>query len=125
VVCALDCGSVVNPDTIEAQMQSSVVFGLSAALFGEITVKEGRTEQSNYSNYDVIKLANMPAVETHIVPSEAPPGGVGEPGTPPIAPAVANALFSLTRKRVRKLPLTANNIEQAETVSATTAKRGD
>lgn len=114
VVCAIDCGTVIHPDTVEAQMQSAIVFGLSAALFGEITIRDGRVEQNNFPNYDVIKLATMPVVETHIVPSEAPPGGVGEPGTPPIAPAVANALFALTRKRVRKLPLSAQTIEQAE-----------
>ncbi len=105
VVCAIDCGVVVNPDTVAAQMESAIVYGLSAALYGEITIKAGRVEQSNFSNYDAIKLATMPKIEVHIVPSTAPPGGVGEPGTPPIAPAVANALFTLTGKRFRKLPL--------------------
>lgn len=105
VVCALDCGTVVNPDTVDAQLQSAIVFGLSAALHGQITVKDGRVEQGNFPAYDMVKLASMPVIETHLVPSEAPPGGVGEPGTPPIAPAVANALFALTGRRLRSLPL--------------------
>ncbi|MDT9001579.1 xanthine dehydrogenase family protein molybdopterin-binding subunit [Paucibacter sp. APW11] len=105
VVCAIDCGLVVNPDTVEAQMQSAIVYGLSAALFGEITIKAGRVEQSNFPSYEAVRMAQMPQIEVHIVPSRAAPGGVGEPGTPPIAPAVANALFALTGQRLRKLPL--------------------
>ncbi|MCV2356664.1 xanthine dehydrogenase family protein molybdopterin-binding subunit [Paucibacter sp. B2R-40] len=105
VVCAIDCGVVVNPDTVEAQMQSAIVYGLSAALFGVITIKNGRIEQSNFPSYEVIRMAQMPVIEVHIMPSSAPPGGVGEPGTPPIAPAVANALFALTGQRLRQLPL--------------------
>lgn len=105
VVCAIDCGVVVNPDTVDAQLQSAIVYGLSAALYGKITFKDGRVEQGNFPQYDAIKLATMPTIETHIVPSDAPPGGVGEPGTPPIAPAVANALFALTGQRLRSLPL--------------------
>jgi isoquinoline 1-oxidoreductase beta subunit len=105
VVCALDCGVVVNPDTVEAQMQSAIVYGLSAALFGEITMAKGRVEQANFPSYDAVRLAQMPHIDTHIVPSTQPPGGVGEPGTPPIAPAVTNALFALTGQRVRTLPI--------------------
>lgn len=105
VVCAIDCGVVVNPDTVEAQMQSAIVYGLSAALFGEITVAKGRVEQSSFPSYDALRLAQMPVVETHIVPSTAAPGGVGEPGTPPIAPAVTNALYALTKQRIRALPI--------------------
>ncbi|MFY7865181.1 molybdopterin cofactor-binding domain-containing protein [Roseateles sp.] len=105
VVCAIDCGVVVNPDTVEAQMQSAIVYGLSAALFGEITIKNGRVEQSNFPSYEAIRMAQMPQIEVHILPSSAAPGGVGEPGTPPIAPAVANALFSLSGERLRDLPL--------------------
>ena len=105
VVCVVDCGQVVNPDTVVAQMESGIVFGLSAALFGEITLTGGRVAQSNFPNYPVVRLADMPRIETHIVESHEPPGGVGEPGTPPIAPAVANALFDLTGRRLRKLPL--------------------
>jgi isoquinoline 1-oxidoreductase subunit beta len=105
VVCAVDCGPVVNPDGVEAQMQSGIVFGLSAALYGEITFRDGRVEQSNFHDYPVLRMLEMPRVEVHIVPSSKKMGGIGEPGTPPIAPAVANALFALTGKRVRRLPL--------------------
>jgi isoquinoline 1-oxidoreductase beta subunit len=105
VVVALDCGTVVNPDTVEAQLQSAVVYGLSAALMGEITLKDGRVQQRNFPDYDAIRLADMPRIDTVLLPSTAPPGGVGEPGTPPVAPAVANALFALTGERLRRLPL--------------------
>jgi isoquinoline 1-oxidoreductase beta subunit len=105
VVCAVDCGTVVNPDTVEAQMQGAIVFGLSAALYGRITLKNGRVEQNNFPDYEVVRMAQMPVIETHIVPSAEAPGGVGEPGTPPIAPAVANALFALNGQRLRQLPL--------------------
>jgi isoquinoline 1-oxidoreductase beta subunit len=104
VVCAIDCGPVVNPLTVEAQMQSGIVYGLSAALHGAITFKNGRVEQSNFHDYPPLRLTEMPRVEVHIVPSTDKMGGVGEPGTPPIAPAVGNALFALTGKRQRSLP---------------------
>jgi len=106
VVCAIDCGKAVNPGIVAAQMESGIVFGLSAALHGEITLKDGRVEQSNFPGYDMVRLADCPAIETHIVDSGWEHlGGVGEPGTPPIAPAVANALFAATGQRLRKLPL--------------------
>lgn len=105
VVCAIDCGIAVNPLTIEAQMQSGIAFGLSAALESRITFKDGRVEQSNFDDYRVLRLPDMPQVEVHIVPSREKPGGVGEPGTPPIAPAVANAVAALTGQRLRELPL--------------------
>jgi isoquinoline 1-oxidoreductase beta subunit len=105
VVCAIDCGPVVNPLSVEAQMQSGIVFGLSAALHSELTLKDGRIEQSNFNNYPVLRLNEMPKVEVYIVPSTDKMGGCGEPGTPPIAPAVANAVFALTGKRLRQLPL--------------------
>ena len=105
VVCAIDCGPVVNPLTIEAQIQSAIAYGLSAALHSEITFKDGKVEQSNFHDYRVLKLDEMPKVEVHIVKSTEKMGGVGEPGLPPIAPAVANAIFALTGKRLRKLPL--------------------
>lgn len=105
VVCAIDCGRYVNPDSIAAQMEGGIVFGLSAALHGEITLKDGRVEQSNFNNYPVLRMTEMPAVEVHIVRSSEMPGGVGEPGVPPIAPAVCNAIFALTGKRIRKLPI--------------------
>lgn len=105
VVIAADVGTVVNPDTVVAQMESAVVFGLSAALYGKITLKDGKVEQSNFHDYPILRIGEMPKVEVHVVKSAEPPGGVGEPGTPPIAPAVANALFALTGKRIRSLPL--------------------
>jgi isoquinoline 1-oxidoreductase beta subunit len=105
VVCAVDCGVAINPDIVKMQMESGIAYGLSAALYGEITLKEGRVEQGNFDRYQVLRLNDMPKVEVHIVQSDAPPSGVGEPGTPPIAPAVANALFLLTGKRVRTLPI--------------------
>lgn len=104
VVCAIDCGPVVNPLTVEAQMQSGIVYGLSAALHGELTLKDGKVQQSNFHDYPALRLAEMPKIEVHIVPSTDKMGGCGEPGTPPIAPAVGNALFALTGKRLRSLP---------------------
>jgi isoquinoline 1-oxidoreductase beta subunit len=105
VVCAIDCGTAVNPMTIAAQMESGIAFGLSAALHSQLTFKDGRVQQSNFHDYRVLRLNEMPTVEVHIVPSDAPPSGVGEPGTPPIAPAVANAVFALSGQRLRRLPL--------------------
>jgi isoquinoline 1-oxidoreductase beta subunit len=105
VVCAVDCGMFVNPDTIEAQMQGGIVYGLTAALKGAITIEGGRVQQSNFHDYEMLRLADMPLVEVHIVPSSEAPGGVGEPGTPPIAPAVCNAIFAATGKRIRTLPI--------------------
>ena len=105
VVCAIDCGTAVNPAGVAAQLESAVVFGLSAALYGEITFREGRVQQSNFHDYRPLRLFEMPVVEVHIVPSTERPSGVGEPGVPPIAPAVANALFAATGQRLRRLPL--------------------
>jgi len=104
VVCAVDCGVCVNPAGVEAQIQSAIAFGLTAALHGELTLARGRVQQSNFHDYPVLRMSQMPEVEVHIVPSKEKSGGVGEPGTPPIAPAVANALFSATGKRFRRLP---------------------
>ena len=105
VVCAIDCGIPINPWNIEAQMESAIVFGLTAALHGELTLEDGRVQQSNFHDYPVLRMNEMPEIEVHIVPSTEPPTGVGEPGVPPIAPAVANAVFALTGKRIRKLPI--------------------
>ena len=105
VVCAADCGRTVNPMTIEAQMQSAIVFGLSAALYGEITIKDGKVEQGNYNDYPILRMDAMPAVEVYLLPGTENPGGVGEAGTPSIAPAVTNAVFALTGKRIRRLPI--------------------
>jgi isoquinoline 1-oxidoreductase beta subunit len=105
VVCAVDCGICVNPAGVAAQMESGIVFGLSAALHGEVTLKNGRVQQSNFHDYPVLRMNEMPKIEVHIVDSGEKSGGVGEPGTPPIAPAVANAVFAATGKRLRQLPL--------------------
>ena len=104
VVCAIDCGQYVNPLTIEAQMQGAIVYGLSAALSGQITFKQGRVVQSNFHDYPTLRIDQMPKVEVILVDSDENPGGVGEPGTPPIAPAVANAIFHATGQRLRSLP---------------------
>ena len=105
VVCVIDCGKMINPDTVRAQMEGGIMFGLSAALYGEINLEKGRVVEGNFDRYDIARLAVAPDVETHIIESGAPTGGVGEPGVPPIAPAVCNAIFSITGERVRSLPL--------------------
>ena len=105
VVCAVDCGQVVNPDTLEAQMQGGVVFGLSAALYGEITIANGRVKQGNFTDYPVLRIPEMPVVEVYTVPSTDALGGIGEPSVPPTAPAVCNAIFAATGRRIRSLPI--------------------
>ncbi len=106
VVCAVDCGFAINPDTVKAQIESSIIYGLTAALFGEITIKDGRVQQSNFPDYAMVTLAQSPDSDVHIIESGVEHlGGIGEPGTPPIAPAVANAVYTLTGKRVRELPI--------------------
>jgi isoquinoline 1-oxidoreductase beta subunit len=105
VTCAIDCGLAVNPLGVEAQVQGAVAFGLGPVLRSEITLKDGRVEQSNFHDYEVLRLDEMPHVSVHVVPSKARMGGVGEPATAPVAPAVANAVFALTGKRLRSLPL--------------------
>jgi isoquinoline 1-oxidoreductase beta subunit len=105
VTCAVDCGIAVNPSNVRAQIEGSIIFGLSAALYGEITIENGRVQQSNFDDYPVLRMDEVPEIAVHIVDSGEAPKGIGEPGVPPIAPAVTNALFSLTGKRVRKLPI--------------------
>ena len=105
VVCAIDCGTVVNPGIVAQQMEGAVVFGLSAALYGRIDIHEGVVQQKNFPQYEMVKLAQAPVVQTFLVPSSAAPAGVGEPGVPPVAAAVANAMFLLNGKRLRSLPL--------------------
>ncbi len=107
VVCAADCGTVVNPAIVAQQMEGGILFGLSAALHGRIDIVDGTVQQKNYPDQPLLRLADAPAIEVHLLPSEHPPAGVGEPGTPPVAPAVANALFALTGRRWRELPLRA------------------
>lgn len=106
VVCAIDCGVAVNPDNVRAQMESAIVYGLSAALHGRVTIVDGAVRESNFHDYPALRIAEMPVIEVHVVDSGESPGGAGEPGTPPIAPAVANAVFQLTGARLRELPLT-------------------
>ncbi|MBV8211061.1 MAG: xanthine dehydrogenase family protein molybdopterin-binding subunit [Burkholderiaceae bacterium] len=107
VVCAVDCGQIVNPEAIKRQIEGGVIFGISAALYGNISLKDGRVEQGNFDDYRVIRMGEAPPIDVHILASSEKPGGVGEIGTPPTAPAVCNAIFSLTGKRVRKLPVAA------------------
>lgn len=104
VVVAIDCGQVINPDMVAAQMEGGIIFGLTAALCGEITFECGQTQQSNFNNYTMLRSNEMPRVEVHVVPSHEAPGGCGELPVPSIAPAVANAIFEATGKRVRRLP---------------------
>jgi isoquinoline 1-oxidoreductase beta subunit len=110
VVCAIDCGIFVNPDTVKAQVEGSIVWGLTAALYGAITIDKGRVQQSNFHDYPMLRINEMPTVEVHIIPSNEPAGGVGEPGVPPLAPAVCNAIFAGTGKRIRKLPIRAQEL---------------
>jgi isoquinoline 1-oxidoreductase beta subunit len=110
VVCALDCGLVINPDTVRAQIEGGIIFGLTAALKTEITLKEGRVEQGNFDDYQMLRIFESPEIEVHIVPSGESPTGVGEPGVPPVAPALANAIFAATGKRVRRLPIRASDL---------------
>ena len=110
VVCAVDCGMAINPDTVKAQMEGGIIFGLTAALKSEITLKDGRVEQGNFHDYQMLRIFEAPEIEVHIVPSSESPTGVGEPGVPPVAPALANAIFAATGKRIRRLPIRASDL---------------
>src|SRR5262249_9362097 len=112
VVCAVDCGTVVNPDTVQAQIQSGAIFGVTAALNGEITLKNGRVEQTNFDSYQMLRINEAPSIEVHIVKSAEPPGGMGETGASAIVPAVANAIFAATGKRLRKMPVDVRVLKQ-------------
>jgi isoquinoline 1-oxidoreductase beta subunit len=112
VVCAVDCGTAINPDTVQAQVQGAVIFGISAALHGEITLKDGRVEQTNFDTYQVVRIDEAPAIEVYIVQSSESPGGMGECGTSAIAPAIANAVFAATGKRLRKLPIDTTSLKR-------------
>jgi isoquinoline 1-oxidoreductase beta subunit len=112
VVCAVDCGTVVNPDTVQAQIQSAVIFGITAALHGQVTLKGGRIEQSNFHDYQMLRINEAPAIEVHIVPSSEAPGGMGECGTSAITPAVTNAIFAATGRRLRMLPIRAGELKK-------------
>jgi isoquinoline 1-oxidoreductase beta subunit len=110
VICAVDCGVAVNPNIVAMQMESGIGYGLAAALSGAITLKDGKVEQGNFDDYPVLRMNQMPAIDVHILPSTDKPSGVGEPGTPVIAPALANALAVANGKPVRSLPLSAQGI---------------
>ena len=112
IVSAVDTGIVVNPDTVRAQIEGGIIFGITAALYGEITLKNGRVEQANFDTYQVLRMNEAPAIEVHIVQSSEPPGGMGEAGTSAIVPAVTNAIFAATGKRLRKLPIDTNALKQ-------------
>jgi isoquinoline 1-oxidoreductase beta subunit len=105
MVCVVDCGIVVNPDTVVAQLQGGLIFGLTAALFGEITVDKGRVQQSNFHNYRMLRMDETPPIEVYIMPSGEAPGGIGECGAVAGPPALANAIFAATGKRLRRLPI--------------------
>ncbi|MBW8901615.1 MAG: xanthine dehydrogenase family protein molybdopterin-binding subunit, partial [Massilia sp.] len=113
VVCAVDCGQTINPDTVVAQIEGGVIFGITAALWGEVTFDKGRVQQSNFADYRIMRMNEAPVVEVHIVNSHDDPGGIGEPGTAAIAPAVANAVFAATGKRLRKLPIDSRQLVKA------------
>ena len=113
VTVVADLGRMVNPDTVEAQIESSIIFGLTAALYGEINVDKGRVQQTNFDKYQIVRMNEAPAIVITLVQSNEKPGGIGEPATALIGPAVANALFAATGKRVRRMPFTAENIKTA------------
>jgi isoquinoline 1-oxidoreductase subunit beta len=112
VVCAVDCGTVVNPNIVQAQIEGAIIFGITAALYGAITLKDGRVEQANFDTYQMLRINEAPAIEVHIVQSSETPGGMGEPGTSAIVPAVANAIFAATGKRLRKMPVDTTALKQ-------------
>ena len=105
VTCVVDCGTAVNPDIVRQQMESGIIFGLTAALFGEINIDGGKVKQSNFHDHQMLKMADSPDIDVHIIPSAEAPSGIGEPGTPVIAPAVANAVFAAIGQRMRSLPI--------------------
>ena len=111
ITCAVDCGIGINPNTIEAQAQSAIVYGLTAVLYGEITLKDGRVEQSNFDNYRALRINEIPAIDIHIIDSGEAPGGMGEPGTCAVPPAITNAIFAATGMRLRKLPIDTSKLK--------------
>ena len=112
-MAAVDCGEVIHPDTAAQQVESAIIYGLTAALYGEISIEGGAVAQTNFTDYEMLKLADTPAIDVHFIESGAPIGGLGEPGTPPISAAVANAVFSLTGQRIRQLPLKNHKLSPA------------
>jgi isoquinoline 1-oxidoreductase beta subunit len=105
ITCVIDCGQMVNPRIVESQIESGIVYGLSAALWGDITLHAGQVRETNFNTYRVLRGNEMPDLDVHLIPSEAAPGGIGEAAVPPVAPAVCNAIFAATGKRLRRLPI--------------------
>ena len=113
VVCAIDCGIAVNPDQVVAQMEGGLIYGLTATLFGQITVDKGRVQQTNFHTYPMLRINQAPPTEVHILDSGEAPGGLGEPGVPTVAPAICNAIFAATGKRIRRLPIERDELKRA------------
>src|SRR5262249_37775455 len=113
VVCAVDSGTIVNPDTVRAQIQGAIIFGITAALYGEITLKDGRVEQTNFDTYQILRMNEAPAIEVHIVQNFEPPGGMGEPATSAIVPAVTNAIFAAAGQALKKAAGRLRRVEAA------------
>ncbi|HEX3847399.1 MAG TPA: molybdopterin cofactor-binding domain-containing protein, partial [Steroidobacteraceae bacterium] len=110
ITCVVDCGHMVNPRIVESQMESGIIFGLTAALWGDITLVGGRVQQRNFNSYRLLRNNETPAIDVHLLPSEEPPGGIGEVAVPLVAPAVCNAIFAATGKRLRSLPIGAQKL---------------
>jgi isoquinoline 1-oxidoreductase beta subunit len=110
ITCVIDCGQTVNPRIVESQLESGIVYGLTAALWGEITLRGGRVQQSNFNDYRMLRINEMPVLDIHIIPSDEKPGGIGETAVPPVAPALCNAIAAATRKRLRSLPIAAHKL---------------
>jgi len=113
VTCAIDCGLAVNPEGVRAQMESCIIFGLTAVLYGEITLEKGRIKQRNFHDYKMVRMNEMPQMDVYIVDSNEKMGGAGEPGVPPVAPAIINAIFAATGKRIRRLPIQSSDLTKA------------
>ena len=113
LVCGIDAGIAVNPDAVRAQMEGGAVYALTAAFYGQITIDRGRVQQSNFNDYQMLRINEMPMVDVQILDSGEAPGGLGEPGVPTVAPAVTNAIFAATGKRIRKLPIDRNDLKRA------------
>jgi CO/xanthine dehydrogenase Mo-binding subunit len=110
ITCVIDCGQMVNPRIVESQIESGIVYGLSAALWGDITLRAGQVRETNFNTYRVLRSNEVPELDVHLIQSEEAPGGIGEAAVPPVAPAVCNALFAATRKRLRRLPIAGQSL---------------
>jgi isoquinoline 1-oxidoreductase subunit beta len=110
ITCVIDCGQTVNPRIVESQLESGIVYGLTAALWGDVTLRGGRVQQRNFNDYRVLRLNELPLLDVHVITSDAKPGGVGEVAVPPVAPSVCNAIFAATGKRLRTLPIAAHKL---------------